>query len=107
MAEYTNIRDTVLEAALAMELKLRKHDRRRGKRAWLRDDPDDLIKRIGEELREAFDELGSGNYSRAAQELVDVMNMAMMARDVCLWRELLSKDLPERASCYEQWGKNA
>ena len=103
MPKYTNIRDTDLEAAMAMELKLRKHDRRRGKRGWLKGDPDDLIGRIGEELREAFDEIGSGDYVRAAQELVDVMNMAMMARDVCLWQELQTEDLSERPGCYEQW----
>ena len=97
MPKYTNIRDTVLEAALAMELKLRKYDEERGKRGWLNMDPLELIDRVRGELQEAVDEIEREDCEAAARELVDVLNLAMMARDA-----LLDPD-PEERDCYEQW----
>ena len=58
--DYTKIklRPCVLEAAVAMELKLRKHDGKRGSSGWRRDSTVTLLKRAVQELGEAFGEVG-------------------------------------------------
>ena len=88
--DYTKIklRPCVLEAAVAMELKLRKHDGKRGSSGWRRDSTVTLLKRAVQELGEAFGEVGEPHAGGLAAECVDVMNMVMMARDAALlWEE--------------------
>ena len=103
MTDYTKIklRPCVLEAAVAMELKLRKHDSKRGVRGWRVDPPINLLKRVAQELTEAFGEVvDSFEHKGLAAECIDIMNMAMMARDASLHQNGL--DVQDRSGVWEE-----
>ena len=73
-------REEVLKVAIMMEKKLRKHDHGRGPKGWKNHNPVGLLMRVEEELNEAMT-TALGKPEAISGELVDVMNMAMMAID--------------------------
>lgn len=79
------LRPSVLRFAEQMERNLRKHDKGRGRRGWINDNPWTLAGRVDQELAELRDELPTytrqGNASNAYKEAADVANMAMMTAE--------------------------
>lgn len=85
MTTDLKLRPSVRRFAEQMERNLRKHDRDRGRRGWIHDNPWDLFGRAHQELAELEAELPtfsrSGNASNAYKEAADVANMAMMVAE--------------------------
>jgi len=83
-------RSEVLQAAVLMEQKLRKHDHDRGPKGWKNDHPLCLFHRVKEEVCEAQEVVASDmpkafpdsiGRKKLVDELVDVMNFCMMTID--------------------------
>jgi len=103
-----DIREPVIRLALVQEEKLRKHDKERGERGWIRDRPMSLLERIYDELMELTVKLGKvvdskGNIRddvtpdeicAAQTECADVANFAMMVHDI-IFRDEVSDKLSE------------
>ena len=77
------LRSSVLAAAEAMERKLRTHDKDRGEAGWINNSPVALLSRVFDEYMDLREALDAGDYDRAREEAIDVMNMAHMVFDVC------------------------
>lgn len=88
MSERIRLRRPVVAFVGAMERRLSKHDRDRGRRGWTKDESFDLVRRLKEELFELEAALISdaafvGDYvQRVTDEAADVANFAMMVSDV-------------------------
>ncbi len=91
---FTDVRDSIKRLAVRMELKLRKHDKKRGKAGWipkyeddLEDTHDHLLNRLDQEVVELHTAVrcqivtGEG-LGRVSDECADVANFAMMIHEV-------------------------
>lgn len=82
----------VLAFAIRMEAKLEKNRHKGDREGWIKDDPEDLISRLKQELVDLETEVehriepgvvGVGSVESIAGEAADVANFAMMIADVC------------------------
>ena len=81
------LRESVQRFAEAMELKLRTHDKDRGKTGWLDIKDEDVIEDVfslRSRIDQVIEEETHIDHEKALEEIVDVANFAMMYYDVLL-----------------------